>query len=116
LAARRCGIAKQSFRAALRKRLIVENPFADMKGISVQQNPERQYFIPRQDAQKVIDACPDSQWRLLFALSRYGGLRCPSEHLALRWCDVDWEENRHRPQSKDGTPQRQGQPPDPNFP
>src|SRR5690606_20279019 len=27
----------------------------------------------------------------LFALSRFGGLRCPSEHLALRWIDVDWE-------------------------
>jgi len=31
---------------------------------------------------------------LLFALSRFGGLRCPSEHLGLRWCDVDWEHDR----------------------
>lgn len=29
-------------------------------------------------------------------LSRYGGLRCPSEHLALTWGDVDWEQNRVR--------------------
>lgn len=37
---------------------------------------------------------PDTQWRLIFALSRYGGLRCPSEHLALRWEDVDWDRAR----------------------
>jgi integrase len=30
----------------------------------------------------------------LFALSRYGGLRCPSEHLALTWGDVDLEAGR----------------------
>ena len=45
-------------------------------------------------AQQVIDACPDAEWRLIFALSRYAGLRCPSEHLALRWLDVNWEKNR----------------------
>ena len=27
----------------------------------------------------------------MFALSRFAGLRCPSEHLALRWGDVNWE-------------------------
>jgi integrase len=47
-------------------------------------------------AEKVIEACPDHEWRLLFALSRYGGLRCPSEHLRLRWADVDWERDRFR--------------------
>jgi Phage integrase family len=33
---------------------------------------------------------------LLFALSRFGGLRCPSEHLALKWTDFDWERSRFR--------------------
>ena len=32
----------------------------------------------------------------LSLLSRYGGLRCPSENLALRWSDVDWERGRLR--------------------
>ncbi len=27
-------------------------------------------------------------------MSRYGGLRCPSEHLSLTWGDVDWERDR----------------------
>jgi Phage integrase family len=48
------------------------------------------FFVTREDAAKVLAACPDAQWRLLFALSRYGGLRCPSEHLGLKWGDVDW--------------------------
>jgi integrase len=91
---RRCGRAREIFRAAKKRRLIPENPFAEMKDISVHGNEDRQYFLSREDAQKVIDACPDAQWRLLFALSRYGGLRCPSEHLELRWSDVDWEKGR----------------------
>lgn len=91
---RRCGVARQFFRAALRKRIITANPFGEMKGISVRSNRERDYFITRDEAAKVIDACPDAQWRLLFALSRFGGLRCPSEHLALTWGDIDWATKR----------------------
>jgi integrase len=90
---RRLGRAKQFFHAAIRNRLLRENPFADVK-TTVRGNPERMYFINREDAQKVIDACPDHEWRLMFALSRFGGLRCPSEHLALTWADIDWERSR----------------------
>jgi integrase len=91
-ARRICGRAKQVFRVAVRKRLMPSNPFADLKS-HVQGNPEREYFLSLQDAQKVLDACPDAEWRLIFVLSRYGGLRCPSEHLALRWGDVTWDDN-----------------------
>lgn len=90
---RRCGIAKQFFRTAVRKGLLATNPFADL-AVAVQSNWARVYFINRDQAQRVLDACPDAQWRLLFALSRFGGLRCPSEHLSLRWSDMDWERNR----------------------
>ncbi len=95
--------ARQFFRDAVRRRLIVENPFADMKGVAVRSNRSRDYFLNREDSAKIIDACPDAQWRLLFALSRYGGLRCPSEHLALRWSDVDWLRGRlsiHSPKTE----------------
>src|SRR4029078_9439228 len=91
---RRCGVAKQFFRAAMRRRPIAENPFGDMKGLSVLANRSRDYFVSRDEAHKVLDACPDAQWKLLFALSRYEALGCPSEHLALRWGDVDWKHNR----------------------
>ncbi len=93
---RRCGIAKQLFRAAVRRKLIAENPFADMKGLMVRGNRSREFFVTQEMANRVLDACPDGQWRLLFALSRFGGLRCPSEHLALTWADVDWERSRMR--------------------
>ena len=79
--ARRSGIAKQFFRAAVRKRLIQQSPFADLKA-GIKKNTARHYFVTREQAKAVLNACPDAEWRLLFALSRFGGLRCPSEHLA----------------------------------
>lgn len=94
-ARRLCGRAKQFFRFAVRKRIIRENPFTELE-TNVRSNPERQFFVSRETAQQVLDACPDAEWRLLFALSRYGGLRCPSEHLALTWADVDWDRGRIR--------------------
>jgi len=85
--------ARQFFKAALRKGFAKVNPFADSRMPS-QANPTRNFFITPEMARKIIDACPDHEWRLIFALARYGGLRCPSEHLSLQWCDVDWERGR----------------------
>lgn len=85
--------AKQFFRAAVRKRFIPENPFADLKA-PAQVNQSREFFVTTAVIEKVIAACPDAEWRLILALSRYGGLRCPSEHLELTWGDIDWERER----------------------
>ena len=87
---RRCGFARQFFTNAVDARLIAENPFRKLKGIAVRANVARDYIIRREDAAKVLDEYPDAEGRLIFALARYGGLRCPSEHLALSWGDVDW--------------------------
>ena len=108
-ARRVCGRAKQFFAAAVRHKLIAENPFGGMK-CAVMENREREYFLSREHARRILDACPDAQWRLLFALVRFGGLRCPSEHLGLRWGDVDWDRNRftvHSPKTaRKGKPSR----------
>ena len=93
-ARRRCGFARQFFNEAIDSRLIAENPFHKMKGIGVRANRSRDYFLSREDAEKLLQACPDNEWKLLFALSRFGGLRCPSEHLALTWGDVNWEQGK----------------------
>ncbi|MHB1156057.1 MAG: tyrosine-type recombinase/integrase [Phycisphaerales bacterium] len=90
---RSCGVAKQWFTSAVRSRLITDNPFAGLSA-SVRANAKRFYYISREQAQAVLDACPDAEWRLLFALARYGGLRVPSEALRLRWQDVDWSNER----------------------
>jgi len=94
-AGRSIGRAKQFFRAAVRKDLISKSPFADIRTPG-QVNEARKFFVPLETAYAVLEACPDAEWRLLFALSRFGGLRCPSEHLAVKWTDVDWERDRFR--------------------
>lgn len=85
---KRLQFCRTFFRSMLRQRLIDENPFEDVKATAVV-DPDRVYFVPRGDIARVLDACPDDEWRLFVALARYGGLRCPSEHLALKWEDVD---------------------------
>ncbi len=90
---KRVSNAKQFIQDAVDRELIARNPFAGLKG-AVGGNRERDFFVTREMAANMLDAYPDSQWRLLFALSRFGGLRCPSEHLALRWGDIRWDENR----------------------
>ncbi len=90
---RYCGLAKQFFRAAMRRKLIDENPFADQVA-TVTGNASKFHFVTREDTAKLLKACPDSQWRLIVALTRFGGLRCPSEVLALNWEDIDWQGKR----------------------
>ena len=93
---KRCSMARQFFKAAFRKRWISTNPFEVLEGITVRANRSRDYFLTREDAEKILDACPDQQWRMIFALSRFGGLRCPSEHLALKWDDILWDKGKVR--------------------
>ncbi len=92
---RAIAIARQFFRAAVRDNLAAVNAF-DGLSASVRGNADRMRFIKRQDIERVIEACPSIEWKLIFALARYGGLRCPSEVLALKWSDVDWENERVR--------------------
>jgi len=85
--------ARQFFRVAVRRKLVSENPFTEVPA-PAQVNASRGFFVTREVIEKVLAACPDNEWQLIVALSRFGGLRCPSEHLALRWGDIDWENGR----------------------
>lgn len=88
-----CHYARHYFEQAKRARLIEENPFAHIRG-QVRGNTARRVFVPAAEVHKVMKAAPDPQWKLLIALARWGGLRIPSEALALTWGDVDFERGR----------------------
>ena len=87
--------AKRIFRYAVRLGIIAESPFADLRA-KKQTNKARQLFVSQEKANAVLAVLPDVEWQLVFALSRYGGLRCPSEMLRLTWQDIDWERDRFR--------------------
>lgn len=82
--------ARQFFADAVDRALVNENPFSKLK-LGSQVNASRNRYVPAADIERVIAACPDAEWRLVFALARYGGLRMPSEMQRLRWQDVDWD-------------------------
>jgi integrase len=90
---RRLCRCKEFFEAAVDDELITRNPFRKVKK-PPQKNEARFRFVTREETEQLIAACPDGQWRLIVALSRYGGLRCPSETLSLTWADVDWDKGR----------------------
>jgi integrase len=81
---------KQFFAVAVRREIIDKSPFRHMTTSSAHDR-SRMYFVTREEIAAVIDACPDSDWRAIFALARYGGLRVPSEILPLTWADVNFE-------------------------
>ena len=87
--------ARQVFAHAVDNGLLGSNPFEGIKAGS-QANPERLHFVSRETAAQVLEACPDTEWRVIFALCRFGGLRCPSEVLSLTWDAVLWSENKLR--------------------
>ena len=85
--------ARQFLKAAVRSRLIAVNPFADLP-CGPQTNDARIFYVSREVIERIIAVCPDNDWRLIFALPRYGGVRFPSEVEDLKWSDIDWEHSR----------------------
>jgi len=86
------GVAKMFLNAAKRRKLVDENPFEFQKA-SLVLDRSRDFFLTRANALKIIDACPDSQWRLIVALWRFAGLR-KMEIFHLRWEHVLWDQGR----------------------
>ena len=85
--------ARTIFNKAIRWKMITDNPFTGIKG-GKQSNDARQHLITPSDASKLIDSCPDAQWRLIIALTRYGGVRVPSELLPLKWEHIHWGDGK----------------------
>lgn len=85
---KRIKTARQIFRSAVTWKLLEANPFEGVRA-GAQVNRDRLRFIEIAAIEAIMEWCPDAEWRLIVGLSRYGGLRCPSEHLALVWKDID---------------------------
>ena len=85
-------VAKMFLNAAKRRKLVDENPFEFQKA-SLVLDRSRDFFLTRANAMKILDACPDTQWKLIFALWRFAGLR-KMEIFQLRWEHVLWDQGR----------------------
>ncbi len=76
----------------------VEKSYADnnvflgvRKGSDV--NRSKDFQIPREWTERILEACPSQTWRTLFSFWRIGGLR-QQEPLLIKWNHVDWERKR----------------------
>ncbi|MCW5768680.1 MAG: tyrosine-type recombinase/integrase [Phycisphaeraceae bacterium] len=95
------GNAKTMLAEAKRRKAIDANPFETLRSGSTPSKYTR--YVTPDEIDRVIDACPDSEWRLAFGLARYAGLRVPSETQGLTWADVDFERGRltvHSPKTE----------------
>ena len=88
---KRIGFARQFLNDAIDWEIISKNPFAKVKTStpSTKSNVE----VPKETINRLMPFL-DPTWQTIVALSRFGGLRCPSEVLSLKWTDVDWERSR----------------------
>lgn len=91
--AKRTRVAKSIFRKAVRWGLMPHNPFGELRCGS-QSNPARAHYVDAESIESILAACPNDEWRAIVALSRYAGLRCPSEVVELKWGDVNWDRGR----------------------
>jgi integrase len=90
---KRLGHARQMLEDAVRLGHVSVNPWKHVRQRSGDPS-ERRAYVPIEDAERVIEHCPNVHWKLLVALARFGGLRVPSEAFSLTWGDVDWERGR----------------------
>jgi integrase len=91
--AKRTIVAKQLFARAVDWEMIDKTPLKSLRSGS-QTNKAREFYVSEEVSQRILTACPNAEWRAIFVLARYGGLRCPSEVLRLKWSDINFETNR----------------------
>jgi integrase len=90
---RTTGRARQFFQHAVNLKLITDNPFNGF-AVAVHGNTKRQRFITQKTILKALESCCCLQLRAVIALSRFGGIRVPSEIVRLTWADIDFEAGR----------------------
>lgn len=90
-----CGVLSMACRAARKAGVISCDPFEGVPK-SACANPAREVYVDHATVRRIMAAGPSEEFRLLVALSRFAGLRVPSEVRELRWGAVDWSERSLR--------------------
>lgn len=89
---KRLQFARQFFKAAKKRRLIQDNPFAEVSA-AAGSSKAKQFYVTTDTTEALLEAA-NPTWKVIISLCRYGGLRCPSEVLSLKWDDILWDANR----------------------
>lgn len=87
-------VARAVFNLAIEKEILVRSPFAGIKTRYTFTNKRREYYIPLDMYESMLDRC-DAEDRTLLAFYRIGGLR-HGEPFELTWDDVDFVRKRVR--------------------
>jgi site-specific recombinase XerD len=74
------------FELAVQLGIITNNPFANIK-VGKRYNEQNMFYVSRAMTTKLLEYCNDDYDRLILVLSRFGGLRIPSELEELRFKD-----------------------------
>ena len=85
-------VLRRLFAWAVDLELIEKNPLRAVKGAS-EKNKSREFFVDRVTCEKILAACPSQEWRALFALWRFGGVR-RGEAFLLTWGAIDLNRGR----------------------
>ena len=80
------------FKHAVEHEIIRKNPFATV-GVAESINNDDELVISRAAIDQLLRVC-NPMWRVIVVLARYGGLRCPSEVLSLKWEDCNFDAGR----------------------
>jgi integrase len=83
---------RSAFDYVVKKKIVPENPLDNIRCI-IKVNRSKDRVITPDEYVKLLDACPNNQWRVIIALSRIGGVRGPCEIRDLHWNDINFQHN-----------------------
>jgi len=89
--AKRIGFSRQFFNDAVDWEIIAKNPFSKVH--APKSSLKSNAFVSREIVDRLMRLAP-IRWKVILALSRFGGLRTPSETLSIKWSNIDWERDR----------------------
>jgi integrase len=81
-------VLKSAFRQAVRWKMLAEDPCAGVDLPRIKRKEMEALSV--EECRRFLEVAGKSEWFPLLALALTTGMR-PSEYLALRWSDIDWQ-------------------------